>query len=149
MKTLPDHLLDEVKRALVVTDCVAIIDSEVQKKKGVTGFAIKSAYKIVKKMEGGKMIPNAVNDLLPEFAAAVEPFHADYRTSGSATPFDQWTAGKEPELADALLGVTDTRAERAKNRVLKKLYFKLRPKAHRDLQSSIPAVADVMDRHSR
>ena len=66
MKTLPDHLLDEVKRALVVTDCVAIIDSEVQKKKGVTGFAIKSAYKIVKKMEGGKMIPNAVNDLLPE-----------------------------------------------------------------------------------
>ncbi len=149
MNTLPEHLLDEGKRALVVKDCVAVIDAEVAKKRGVSGLAIRGAYKVVKKLDGGRMIPKATNDLLPDFAKALEPFHKEYREGGRQGSFCGFASGREGEFADALLGVTDGKAEHAKNAVMRKIYFKLRPRAKRDLEGSIPAVTEVMDKHTR
>ena len=145
--TLPEVLLDESRRETVVTESIALIDSEVAAKRGVTGFAIKSGYKIVKKLDGGKMLPKAVNDLLPEFAAALEPFHAAYRAQAAGN-FASFGTGKERELANALLAITDGKAEHAKNAVLKKVYYKLRPSAVTHLIQSMPPVTVMIDRHA-
>ena len=144
--TLPDVLLSEEKRAAVVQDCTQLIHREVQRRKGVSGFAIKSGFKVVSKLDGGQMVPKAVNDLLPDFATAIEPFHADFR-AGKSESFHAFATGREVEFADALLGITDEKAQHAKNNVLKKLYAKLRPTAQRQLADSIPAVAGLIDRH--
>lgn len=148
-KTLPEYLLDDARRELVVKDCVGLIDGEVQKKKGVSGFAIRGAYKVVKRLDGGRMIPKATNDLLPDFAKALEPFHKAFRDGGRQGSFRSFAAGREGEFAEALLAVTDGKAEHAKNAVMRKLYFKLRPRAKRDLEGSIPGVTEVMDKHAR
>jgi hypothetical protein len=144
--TLPEVLLSEDRRQAVVADCVKLIDAEVAKRKGVSGFAIKSGYKMAAKLDGGMMVPKAVNDLLPEFAEAFEPFHAEFR-EGSAQRFADWASGREDDLANALLGITDEKARHAKNAVLKKVYSKLRPMAQRNLAESIPAVNLLIDRH--
>ena len=146
--TLPEHLLHPEKKALVVKDCVTLIDHEVAKKSGISGLAIKGGYAVAKKLDGGQMVPKAVNDLLPDFSHALEPFHATFRASGVGT-FETWTHGKEGDLAEALLAVTDGKARHAKNKVLKGIYERLRPSAKRNLEASIGALAAVMDKHTK
>ena len=145
--TLPEILLSDERREEVVRDCVNLVDTEVGRRKGVSGFAIRNGYKMVKKLNGGKMIPTAVNDLLPEFAVAIEPFHAAYRSTNS-TSFASYISGREGELSDALLSITDEKAQHAQNRVLKGVYDKLRPTAKRNLDESMPEVARLLDRHA-
>ena len=145
--TLPEILLSDERRQDVVKDCVQLIDSEVGRRKGVSGFAIRNGYKVVKKLNGGTMIATSVNDLLPDFANAIEPFHAEYRAAG-APSFANHIRGREGELSDALLSITDEKAQYAQNRVLKGMYDKLRPTAKRNLDDSMPAVIQLLDRYS-
>ena len=145
--TLPDVLLSDERRQAVVADCVTLIDSEVARRTGVTGLAIKGVYKMVKRLDGGRMVPKAVNDLLPEFAEAFEPFHADFRSSSSPS-FAAFTAGREGELAEALLAITDEKAKHAKNKVMKKGYNKLRPTGKGQLEDAMPGVVKVVDQHA-
>ena len=145
--TLPESLLTPEKKPLVVKDCVSLIDSEVSKKSGFSGLAIKGGYAVVKKLDGGQMVPKAVNDLLPDFTEALEPYHAQHRQAGGPS-FEAWSRGHEPELAEALLAVTDGKAKHAKHKTLKSIYEKLRPTAKRNLEASIGALAAVLDRHS-
>lgn len=145
--TLPEILLSDERRSEVVQDCVRLVDSEVSRRKGVSGFAIRNGYKMVKKLNGGAMIPGAVNDLLPEFATALEPFHEEYRSSASSS-FSSFIRGREGELSNALLAITDEKAQYAQNRVLKGVYDKLRPTAKRNLDESMPAVTELVDRYS-
>jgi hypothetical protein len=145
--TLPDVLLSDDRRESVVADCVVLVDSEVKKRGGVSGFAIKGGYKVVKRLDGGKMVPKMVNDLLPEFASAFEPFHHEFR-AGSATSFSAHTDGRHAELAESLLAITDGKAVHAKNSVLKKVYAKLRPSAKKNLQDSMPAITLLVDQHA-
>ena len=102
--------------------------------------------KAQKKLDGGQLVPKVVNDLLPDFAAVFESFHSDFRSSDSAT-FESFTGGKERELANSLLAITDGKAAHAKNRVLKKLYYKLRPAAETHLVQSMPPVTRLVDQH--
>ncbi len=145
--TLPEVLLDDERRSSVVTDCVTLLDSEVAKKSGVSGFAIKGGYKVVRRLDGGRMVPKAINDLLPEFCEAWEPFHAEYR-EGADTSFAGYAAGKETTLGNALLAITDAKAVHARNKVLKKVYTKLRPTALRNIEISLPAVATLVDKYA-
>ncbi len=144
--TLPELLLSDERRTAVVRDCVQLVDAEVARRRGVSGFALRNGYKMVKKLNGGKMIPAAVNDLLPEFADAIEPFHAEYRGATSES-FAQYISGREGQLSDALLRITDEKAHHAENRVLKGVYDKLRPTAKRNLDESMPEVTKLIDRH--
>ena len=144
--TLPELLLSDERRADIVRDCVQLVDSEVARRRGVSGFALRNGYKMVKKLQGGRMIPTAVNDLLPDFATAMEPFHAEYRATGGGS-FAQFMRGKEGGLSDALLRITDEKAHHAENRVLKGVYEKLRPTAKKNLDESMPEVTKLIDRH--
>jgi hypothetical protein len=95
------------------------------------------------------MLPNAVNDLLPEFAEAVETFHATYRSSRNpGDTFARYAQGKERAIANALLGITDGKAQHAKNQVLKKVYYKLRPRAESNICESMPAISALIDQHA-
>jgi len=146
--TLKEQLLAENVRPLVVADCITLVDSEVASKGGITGFAIKSGFKVVKRLDGGRLLPKAVNDLLPEFAEAVEPEYERFKDSGS-NDFVEFCRGREGVLADALLAVTDEKAVHAKNTALKGVYNKLRPMAKRNIESAIPGLAAIVQRHSQ
>ena len=56
--------LQTADRAAVVADTVQLIDDEVGRKSGMSGMALKAGYKVVQKLKGGRMIPEAVDYLL-------------------------------------------------------------------------------------
>jgi hypothetical protein len=51
------------------------------------------------------------------------------------------------EAAEALLGITDQRAQRAKNQVVRTAYEKLRPMAKKHTEAAIPRVGKMIAKH--
>jgi hypothetical protein len=50
-------------------------------------------------------------------------------------------------VADALLAITDTRAARAKNQMVKKTYEKLREGAKKHVEAAVPRLGEMFARH--
>jgi hypothetical protein len=134
----------EIRRE-VVQACVNLVDSEVASKSGLSGMAIKAGYKVVKALKPG-MIPGAVDTLLPEFAAAMQPLY-DESTKGAAdekAAFTTYLLEHPDATADALLEVTDARAQRAQNKTVKKTYDRLRGTARDNVRAAVPGLAKAL-----
>jgi hypothetical protein len=143
---LKDQLLAPGRRDAVITDCVALIDEQVAEKGGLSGLAIKGAYAVVKAIKPG-FIREAVDRLLDEFVARLEPYHEKAVASGLDVA--AFYSAHAPEIADGLLGVTDARAERSNNPTIKKTYEKLRPSAKKHVEAAVPATGRLVAKHTR
>lgn len=134
----------EIRRD-VVKACVDLVESEVANKSGLSGMAIKAGYKVVKALKPG-MIPGAVDTLLPEFASAMQPLY-EKASEGAADPkdaFGKYLTTHADETADALLKVTDAKADRAKNKTVKKTYDRLRGSARENVRAAVPGLAKAL-----
>ena len=138
--------LGDVDRDIVVSDTVKLIDNEVANKSGVTGLALKGGYKVVKKLKNGRMIEVAAEGLLDDFASALNPIYNEFEDDDEAS-FSRYLAERSEEAANALLSITDSRAERADNKVLVKTYKKLRPTAKKHVVDALPGVGRLIDTH--
>lgn len=149
MRTLLGIVRDPARRPGVIDDCVATLDAEVAAKKGMMGAAVRTAYRAVGRLEGGRVIPLVVDKLLDEFAAAVDPFLSDYRRDPDAQPrgFGAYLAARSDAVADALLGVTDRERDRVRNPVLIATYNGLRGTAERLVATSVPGLGLMLERH--
>ena len=144
MATLREVLLTEEKTPDVLRDCSRLLDSEVSRKKGVSGFAIKAAYKAVKTIKSG-FIDGVLADLVPEFCDALNDIHeASLEKDGT---FGDYMKSHQNEVTSALLTVTDGKADRSTNRLVERSYGKLRGKAESNVKEAIPGLARVMDQH--
>ena len=147
--TLTARLLaDTSKRPRLLTDCERLIEDEVASKSGLTGLAIKGAYKVVCAVKPG-VIREAMDGLLDDFVKRLEPFYAQHRDMGGNDPkqFGEYMSKHRGEVADALLGITDDRAKRARNTTLKGAYDKLRPQAKKHVEEAIPRVGRTLSAH--
>lgn len=147
--TLKERLLsDSAKRPQILSDCERLIQDEVKSKSGVSGLAIKGGYKVVTKVKPG-IIREVLDSLLDDFVDRMEPFWAQHRDVGDGTPegFEKYLNNHAHDVADGLLGITDDRAKRAKNRTLKSAYEKLRPQGKKHVVEAIPRVASMIVRH--
>lgn len=136
MPTLVDKLTGAEVRPKVVAACVALVDREVDAKGGLSGMAIKAGYKVIKAIKPG-FVPQVVDSLLPDFAAAMEPMHTQHGAGGS-DGFAKYLQSHNDEVADALLSVTDARALRAKNATIRKTYDRLRGGARDNVIAAVP-----------
>src|SRR5579863_5170588 len=107
--TLHDLLLAPDTQPAVVADCLKLIEQEVASKSGVSGTATKLAYKTANTFASG-YLQHTVESLLPDLVTELEPFWADYTTSGAAG-FGDYLAKRSDEVSEALLSVSDARAE--------------------------------------
>ncbi len=146
MNSLNEVIAEPTSRKKVVADIVSLIDSEVARKGGVSGFAIKAGYKVVSKLQGGAMIPSVVDGLLPEFVKAIEGLHAPYRDQPAGS-FADYLKANEKRAVDAMLAVTDGRARRTSHQLLKSTYEKLRPMAEKQVAEALPGVGRIVDRY--
>jgi hypothetical protein len=146
--TLITRLLsDTSRRPALLADCVRLIDEEVAAKGGLSGMAIKAAYKVVGAVKPG-IIRESMDALLDDFVARLEPFYAQHRASGAApSEFGRSLERRAGEVADALLGITDDRAKRATNTTLKSAYEKLRPQAKKHVEEAVPRVGRTLSPH--
>lgn len=143
--SLKSALLDSDKRRAVVADLTQLVDDEVAKK----GIATKSGYGLVKKIKPG-IIGAAVDSLLDEFVNRLEPFYGEFTASqGSGDgSLGDYLSGRSDEVADALLTVTDARAERSRRDSIRKVYAKLRPSGKKNVEEALPALGAVIQKHT-
>ncbi len=142
MKSLKEALGVQPERKSMVRETLDLIDAEVRGKGGFSGFAIKGAYKVVKAVKPGFVV-DVVNSLLDDFLEALEPIWKD---SEGPDDFRSRLLRFKNRAAEALLGVTDRKARRAKTLTVKKLYEKLRPSAKSHVEASIPRLSQLLQR---
>lgn len=145
MAALAEVLTSDAKKTQVVEDCLVLIDQEVDDKGGISGMAIKAGYAAVKSIRPG-FIKQVVGDLLPEFAKAVEPVYQEAKSEGRpvAAHFDA-NAGR---VADSLLAITDEKAKRTKSGVVKATYERLRGTAKKNVESAVPRLGKLIEKHA-
>lgn len=140
--------LQAADRPTVIADTVQLIDDEVNRKGGVSGMALKGGYKLVKKLKGGRMIPEAVDFLLDAFTGALSTLYDQFLAQDAITTFEAFISRHEQEASDALLQITDDRAARISHKVLRSTYEKLRGQAEKHVKEALPGVGRIIDRHA-
>jgi len=145
MPTLSDAFNgDAAKSAAVVDDCCTLIDEEVAGRGGISGLALKAGYGIVKGIKPG-FVKHVITDLLPEFASALEPIYQEARQSPKGVA--AYLEANGPRVADALLGITDEKAARSKNALVKSTYEKLRGGAKKNVETAVPRLSKLVEKH--
>lgn len=139
--------LETIDRQVVIKDTVRLIDSEVASKGGLSGVALKGGYSVIKKLKDGRMIDIAVDKLLDEFADALSPVYESF-LEGDGARFEPYLSNHATEAADALLGITDSKAARAENKIIKSTYQKLRGQAEKHVVDALPGVGRLIDTHA-
>ncbi|HKP59919.1 MAG TPA: hypothetical protein VJV78_24510 [Polyangiales bacterium] len=144
MTTLVELLGGPAKRGAIIVDALSVLDAEVDSKGGLGGIAIKGAYKIVKGVSPD-FLRNVVDHLLDDFLNALDPIYQESVQRG-INPRQHLTSNPS-RVADSLLAITDARAARAKNQMVKKTYEKLRDGAKKHVEAAVPRLGEMFARH--
>ncbi|HWF81240.1 MAG TPA: hypothetical protein VN695_11710 [Streptosporangiaceae bacterium] len=140
--TLQQILLAPDAQPQVVSDCLTLIAEEVSEKSGVSGAAVKLAYKTASAFAPG-YLRTTVENLLPDIADALAPYWADFTTSGGSD-FGDYLAKRGDEVSEALLKVSDHHAEASNRPVIVKAYQTVRGGAARHIEAALPAVGKLV-----
>jgi hypothetical protein len=140
--TLHEILLAPDARPQVAADCNALIEHEVSEKSGITGAAIKLAYKTAVTFKPGH-VRHMVDTLLPGMADNLQPFWAEFNSSGGFD-FGDYLTKRGEEVAEAMLAVTDARAEASGRPIIVKAYRSVRGGAAKHIQAALPQVGDLV-----
>ena len=145
MPSLREQMGTGDKREAVIVDACQVLDQEVADKGGLSGIAIKGAYKIVQGVRPG-FVRDTVNNLLDDFLDAVDPIYQE--AAQKKTPAGAYLRENTGRVAQALLAVTDKRAARAEGQAIKKTYEKLRPMAQKQVEGACPRLANLLEKHA-
>ena len=145
MATLRELLGGPDKRGRLIDDSLHVLDAEVADKGGLTGIAVKTAYKVVKSVSPG-FLRDVVDHLLDDFLDGLEPLYQE-ALSRNIKPRQHLQANPS-RVADALLGITDRRAQRAKNQMVKATYEKLRGQAKKHVEAAVPRLGELFEKHA-
>lgn len=141
---LSDTLQDEAVAASMAADCTTLMDQQVAAKGGISGMALKATYGVVKGV-GADYIPAAIQRLLPDAIAALEPLWQEGLQTGD--PVAHLTQNCD-RTADTILSVTDARIERARNGLICSSYGKLRKSVKTDIVAAVPGLAQIIGKHA-
>jgi hypothetical protein len=144
MSSLKEQLGSGEKRQQVIEDAIKVLDAEVADKGGLTGLAVKGGYKMVQGIKPG-FVNDVVTRLLDDFLEAMDPLYQEAKQKGR--PAGAYLLENKTRVADALLGVTDRKAQGADG-MLKKAYEKLRPLAKGQVEAAAPRLAQLLEKHA-
>ena len=144
--TLQEILLTPDAWPHVIADCQKLIKQEVSGKSGVSGTAVKLAYKTANTFASG-YLQATVENLLPDMVAELEPYWADFNASG-ASGFGDYLVKRGEEVSEALLSVTDARAETAERPTILKAYRAVRGGAAKHVMAALPNVGSLVQQYA-
>jgi hypothetical protein len=140
--TLQEILLAPAIQPKVIADCYALIQQQVAEKSGVSGAAVKLAYKTVNKVFPGH-VRYMVESLLPAMVDSLEPYWTDFSASGGSE-FGDYLAKRGGEVSEALLSVTDARAAASSRPTVIKAYRTVRGSAVKNVEAALPQVGELV-----
>jgi len=144
--TLDQILLAPDVQPDVVADCLTLIEQEVSGKSGISGAAVKLAYKTAKTFAKG-YLQSTVESLLPDLVAQLEPYWADFEASGGSG-FGDYLAKRSDEVSESLLSVTDARAKTSERPVIIRAYGTVRGGAAKHITAALPAVGALVEKYA-
>jgi hypothetical protein len=144
MSTLKEILTRPGTRPQVIADCERVIEEEVDSK-GLVGLPIKAAYKIVKAIKPG-FVSEVIDHMLDDFAERLDPLYQAALTKNE--PVTAYFNARTGEVAEALLSITDARAQRAKNQTLKGAYERLRPSGKKHVELAVPRISRLVGKYA-
>jgi hypothetical protein len=144
--TLQEILLAPGTRPRVVADCFTLIDEGVSGMRGISGAAVKLAYKTVNTFMPGH-VRHMVGSLLPEMVAKLEPYWAGFAASGGSA-FGDYLAKRGREVAEALLSVTDERAAASGRPTIVKAYQAVRGGAAKHIEAALPQLGGLVHKYA-
>jgi hypothetical protein len=140
--TLQQIMLTPDTQPKVIADCHALIEQEIKDKSGISGTAVKLAYKTVTSFAPG-YYNGMVEELVPQIVDKLEPYWADFSTSGSSE-FGDYLAKRGGEVSEALLAVTDDYASKSDKPVILRAYKTVRGSAGKNIEAALPRVGDLV-----
>lgn len=145
MPTLAELLLVPHQRDALISDCVSLIETQVESRGAIRRLALKAGLSMLNSIR-----PNALNRavarLLPDFAAALEPLYQRFRQSSGAD-FSLFLAQNSDEAVRALLGATDQVAGKHPNARVRAVYDKFRSTAETEVRGALPGLATIVSRY--
>lgn len=146
MGKLVEALTAPEKKKAVVADGVRLVEQEVDGKGGLSGLALKGAFKVVRTVKSD-FVPHVLERLVPDFAARLEPFFEERQAKAPNETMERYLVSRSGEVADALLSITDAKANKAEAGPLRAAYEKLRPAARRNVEEAMPGIGRLIDKH--
>jgi hypothetical protein len=144
--TLREMLLAPGIEPHVVADCRALVEQELSAKSGVSGTAVKLAYKAVTTFAPG-YYQSTVEAMLPAMVDQLEPFWADFADSGGSE-FGDYLAKRGNEVSEALLVVTDTMARDSERPTVVKAYKTVRGSAGKHIEAALPNLGVMVQKYA-
>ena len=144
--TLREMLLAPDVKPQVVADCQALVERELHSKSGVSGTAIKIAYKAITTFAPG-YYTETVESMLPDMADKLQPFWADFIASGGSE-FGDYLAKRSDEVSEALLSVTDDMRNRSKRPTVIRAYNAVRNGAAKHIEAALPNLGAMVQKYA-
>ena len=144
--TLHEMLLAPGIAPQVVSDCEALIDGKVKDMSGISGTAVKLAYKTVRTFSSDH-IHYMIETLLPRMADTLQPYWADFNAAGGGQ-FGDYLAKREDEVTEALLAITDERGRNSSRPTIVKAYNTVRGSAAKQVRAALPDVGALVQKYA-
>jgi hypothetical protein len=144
--TLQEMLLTPSVEPRVVADTQALVDQELASKSGLSATGLKVAYKGLTAFAPG-YYQGIINILLPGWSNALEPYWADFNATGGAE-FGDYLAKRPEEVCEALLAVTDAKAQESGRPTVVKLYKAVRGGATKHIEAALPNLGAMVQKYA-
>ena len=145
MATLQELLLTPENAPQLIADTKALVDSELSSK-GITAAPLKGAYKAIKAFAPG-YYDEAITAILPGVVYQLEPYWADFKTSGGAD-FGDFLSKRPAEVSESLLAVTDDMASSSGRVAVVKAYQLVRGGAGKNIEAALPALGALVQKYA-
>ena len=146
MATLHEMLLAPEVEPRVVTDVLALVDNELASKSGISGTAVKVAFKAITAFAPG-YYQETVASMIPDMVDQLAPFWADFQVSGSSD-FGDYLVKRSDEVSQALLVVTDAMRDRSGRVAVVKAYNAVRNGAGRHIEAALPNLGVMVQKYA-
>jgi hypothetical protein len=144
--TLQQILLTPDTQPKVIADCHGLIDQEISDKSGISATAVKLAYKTIKSFAPG-YYNDMVQQLVPPMVDKLEPYWADFGTSGSSE-FGDYLVKRGGEVSEALISVTDAVAAQSDKPVILRAYRSVRGSAAKNVEAALPRLGALVQKYA-
>ncbi len=144
--TLQDMLLAPETKPQVVADCESLVNNELSGMSGISGTAVKLAYKTVRTFSEGHIL-FMLETLLPEMADELQPYWADFNDAGGGS-FGDYLVKHEDEVSEALLSITDERGRNSERPLIVKAYNTVRGSAGKHVKAALPQVGALVQKYA-
>ncbi len=145
MPCLGQRLIQNDRPEALIDEVAALVHYQVDHQSAVRKLMLKAAISVLNAIKPDA-VRHVVSDLLPKFADALDPlFQEFHRTRGG--DFSEFLQDHQEETVNALISVTDQRAESFGHVAVSKVYARLRPTAKNEVSAALPALSIILSAH--